>query len=169
MSNPMHQMAWDQMRLRHGLTLRLLEQIPADKLEACPIPGMRSTKEIVVHLYHSVRVFPASVLTGKVEGGSEKDAAAKITDKASLIAYAQESWAIGDRDAKAVTDEQLRGMVSTPWGASYPGAAMFGFVYDEFLHHRGQLYCYLRAFGIEPIMNWDYAHNAPEFQPLQTA
>ena len=40
--------------------------------------------------------------------------------------------------------------VSTPWGDSFPGVVMFGFLYDEFLHHRGQLYAYARTFGIEP-------------------
>ena len=160
---------WDQMRMRHGLTLRLIDQIPAEKLDAHPIPGMRSAKEILVHMYCAVGLFPSAVLTGSVANQDEKAIAAGITTKEQLKAFANEQWAIGDKAANAATDAQLAGMVSTPWGATYPGFAMFSFVADEYLHHRGQLYVFLRAFGIEPLMNWDFANNAPEFQPQQHA
>ena len=40
---------------------------------------------------------------------------------------------------------------------------------DEYLHHRGQLYAFLRQFGIEPPMNWDFEGSAPAYQPKQHA
>jgi len=36
---------------------------------------------------------------------------------------------------------------------------------DEFLHHRGQLYAFARACGVEPPFMWGFADNAPEFRP----
>jgi uncharacterized damage-inducible protein DinB len=38
-------------------------------------------------------------------------------------------------------------------------------VYDEHIHHRGQLYVYLRSMGIEPPFIWSFEDNATEFQP----
>lgn len=160
---------WDQMRMYHGLMLRVIDQIPADKLDATPVAGMRSVKQIVVHMYTGVAAFPQSVLTGSVGQYDDKAAAAAITTKEQLTAFVQEQWTIGDKAAHAATDAQFGGMVSTPWGATYPGFAMFGFAHDEFLHHRGQVYVFLRSFGVEPLMNWDFDHNADEYKPKQHA
>lgn len=158
---------WDQMRMRHGLTLRLIDQIPAGQLDAHPVANMRSIKEIVVHMYTSVSAFPQAVVDGSVGKYDDKAAAAAITTKEQLTAFAQEQWTIGDKAAHAVTDAQLTSMVSTPWGATYPGFVMFSFMTDEYLHHRGQMYVFLRAFGVEPLMNWDFEHNADEYKPAQ--
>ena len=50
-----------------------------------------------------------------------------------------------------------------------PGFAMLNLLPDEYLHHRGQLYAYLRQLGMKPPENWDFEHSAPEFQPKQMA
>jgi len=43
---------WDLMRQKHGITLRLIESLPEDKLHAHPIPGMRTPAELIVHMYN---------------------------------------------------------------------------------------------------------------------
>ncbi len=164
-----HLALWDMMRLRHGITLRLIDQVPADKLGAHPIAGMRSPIELLVHTYSGVKLFPQSVLTGSVAKFDEKAAAAAVTTKEQLLAFVNEAWAAGDKAARAVTEAQLGAMVATPWGDTFPGFAMFGFVNDEYLHHRGQLYAFVRAFGVEPLMMWDFEHSSPEFRPAQHA
>jgi uncharacterized damage-inducible protein DinB len=164
-----HLALWDQMRLRHGITLRVLEQIPADKLGAHPIAGMRTPIELVVHMYSGVKLFSESVLNGSVAAYDEKAAAAGITTKAQLLAFVNDAWTSGDKAARAVTEAQLGGIVSTPWGDKFPGFAMFGVVNDEYLHHRGQLYAFVRALGIEPVMVWDFEHSTPEYRPAQHA
>ena len=169
MNQQTHLALWDQMRMRHGITLRVIEQIPADKLASHPIAGMRTPIELVVHMYAGVKLFAESVLAGHVAKYDEKAAAAAITTKTQLLAYVNDAWAAGDRAARAVSEAQLVGTVSTPWGDPFPGFAMFGIVNDEFLHHRGQLYAFVRAMGIEPVMLWDLEHNAPEFRPSQHA
>ena len=65
-----------------------------------------------------------------------------------------------------VTDPQLASPVKTLWGA-FPGHAMFAFIYDEYLHHRGQLYAFVRTYGIQPVLVWDFDNNAAEFQPAK--
>lgn len=162
-------MQWDMMRQRHGITLRVIDQIPADKLASHPIAGMRTPVELIVHFYAGVKVFAESVLHGSVEHFDEKGAVAAITTREQLVAFVNQAWAAGDKAAQAATDAQLGSMVSTPWGDKFPGFAMFGIINDEYLHHRGQLYAFVRAFGIEPVMVWDFEHNAPEYKPRQHA
>lgn len=164
MSRLSHLTAWDQMRMRHGVTLRLLEQVPAGKLTSHPIAGMRTPVELVVHVYASMRQLAESVRTGTLAEFDEAAAAAAITTPQQLLAFVSEAWAAADREARKVTDVQLGATVKAPWGA-FPGSAMYGFVHDEYLHHRGQLYAFVRTFGIEPVMVWDFDHNAPEFRP----
>jgi uncharacterized damage-inducible protein DinB len=164
-----HLMMWDQMRMRHGITLRVIDQIPADKLASHPIAGMRTPVELLVHMYASMVAFTDSVLKGSVAPYDEKDTVASIKTREQLVAFVTKSWVAADKDAHAVTDAQLGSMVKTPWGDSFPGFAMYGIIADEYLHHRGQLYAYIRTYGIEPVMVWDFEHNAAEFQPREHA
>lgn len=165
MNRQTHLAMWDQMRMRHGITLRLLEQIPAGKLTSHPIAGMRTPVELVVHMYISLRQLAESVRTGTLaEFDDGAKAAAGIQTAKQLLAYVNEAWAAADREARAVTDVQLGAPVKAPWGV-FPGAAMYGVTHDEYLHHRGQLYAFVRTYGIEPVMVWDFDNNAPEFKP----
>jgi uncharacterized damage-inducible protein DinB len=167
MDRKIHLVLWDQMRLRHGITLRVIEQIPDDKLAAHPIAGMRTPIELLVHMYAGVRVFAESVLAGKVAPFDEKAAVAAVKDRATLMAFVNAAWATGNKAAHAVEDAHLGAIIDTPWGDPFPGFAMFGIITDEYLHHRGQLYAYVRALGIEPVMVWDFENSAPEFRPRQ--
>lgn len=163
MNKQTHLAAWDQMRLRHGITLRLLDQLPEGKLNSHPIPGMRTPVELVVHMYASLETWVDGVVTGTMPPFDEAAAAAAITTKGKLLAFVNKHWAAGDKKARSLTDVQLGASVKATWGGVYPGAAVLDFVHDEYLHHRGQLYAFTRVFGIEPVMLWDYEHNAPEF------
>ena len=159
--------SWDQMRLRHGITLRLLDQIPDDQLTRHPIAGMRTPAELLVHMYAGVKSMAASTHTGRLDSPDEKPIVDGITTKAQLRQYLSEAWTAGDREARSVTDPQLASPVKTPWGETYPGHFMFAFINDEYLHHRGQLYAFIRTYGIEPVMLWDFDNNAAEFQPAK--
>lgn len=158
---------WDMQRQRHGILLRCVEALPADQLDSHPIAGMRTPRELAVHICSFVRAAAESVLAGQVQL-DEKAELAKVTDKASLLAYVKDSWAAADAAFAKLTDEQVAAMVKAPWG-DMPGFVMLNVIPDEFLHHRGQFYAYLRALGVQPPMNWDFEHNAPEYRPKQHA
>lgn len=169
MNKQSHLESWDLLRMRHGITLRLLEQFPAEGLTSRPIAGMRTPVELVVHMYVSAEQIAGSVLTGTLGAYDEAPVVASITTREQLLAFAANAWENTDRKARQVTDAQLKAMVDTPWGKAFPGSAMLGFIHDEYLHHRGQLYAYLRTFGIEPVMVWDFEHNAEAFRPREHA
>lgn len=157
---------WDMMRLRHGIALRLIESLPADKLDTHPIANMRTPKQLVVHMYDFLRAAPQGVVAGTLMGRPEESTLiAGIQNRDQLLAFARQAWLDADAAFAKITDAQLGASVATPWGQPFPGAAIMGFATDEFLHHRGQLYAFARALGVEPVvMMWDFEHNAPEFQ-----
>ncbi len=161
---------WDMTRQKHGITLRLIEALPEDKLHTRPIPGMRTPVELIVHMYDVVvKRIPEGVAKGEVaaDESAEKAMAASLKTKQDVVKFVNECWRAGDGAAAATTDRHLAAMVPTPWGKAFPGFALFEVVNDEYLHHRGQLYAYARALGIEPPMIWDFSNNAEAYRPKQ--
>ena len=158
---------WDMMRLRHGIGLRCIDAIPADKLDARPVKDMRSPKELVVHMYSFMREGTESLLSRTLVS-EETTELAGIKTKQDLAKFAEKSWKAADAAFAKLTDQQLTGTVKAPWG-EMQAAAMIGTVQDEYLHHRGQLYAFLRQLGVEPPMNWDFEGSAPDYRPKQHA
>ena len=161
---------WDHMRQAHGIGLRALDAIPADKIDATPIPNMRTPKQLVVHMYAMVfQEMAEGVLRGSIQEFDEKPIADKILTHADLVKFAKDSFAAADRAVAKYTEQTLTQTVTTPWNFEAPGAAMFSIIPDEYIHHRGQLYTFVRAFGNAPPMLWDFENNDPEFRPKQHA
>ena len=163
-------MMWDHLRQTHGIGIRLIETLPADKIDSTPIPNMRTPKQLVVHMYMMVfREIAEGVLRGKITELDEKPTVAGIKTHAELVQFAKDQWTATDKAIAQITDTHLTNIVTTPWNFEAPGFVMLGIIQDEYLHHRGQLYAYLRALGQDVPMMWDFEHNAPEFQPKQAA
>jgi uncharacterized damage-inducible protein DinB len=159
---------WDHLRQVNGINMRVIAALPADKLDSHPIANMRTPKELVVHMYDVViKAMVEGVLRGEViaNEAEEKRIAAGIKSRDELLKFARDHWNAADKAVTAITDQQLASDVKTPWGMSFKGHIAFGITHDEFIHHRGQLYAYLRALGGEPPMLWDFEHNEPAFQP----
>lgn len=156
---------WEYFRQVHGVGLRAVANLPADSLDAQPIPKMRTPKELVLHLYGMVSAFPTGVRDGVLqdEDGAAA-AAAEIRTKAELLAWCRLQWEKGDVIVGLLDDAKVTGLVQTPWAGAMPGHVILQILSDEFWHHRGQLYCYLRALGVEGPMIYDYENNEPAFQ-----
>ena len=159
-------MIWDHLRQMNGITVRLVDALPEAQLDSHPIPNMRTPKELVVHLYGGmIRGMAEGVASGEIKELDENAACAAIRTREDLSRYCAESWKAADQAMKSVTDAQLNGRVRTPWGEPAPAAAIVQAIRDELTHHRGQLFVFVRALGGDVPMMWDFAHNAPEFQP----
>lgn len=161
---------WDRLRILNGIALRCVEALPADSLDQHPVPNMRTPKELAVHLYGTIiEGMGAGIPKGEIPSFDEAAACASIHTRDELVNWCRERWTTADRGMRTITDEQASGSVKTPWGFDAPGYKMLFGLYDELLHHRGQMYVYLRALGAVPPMNFDFENNAPEFQPKKQA
>ena len=156
---------WDVMRMRHGVGIRCVEALPADQLDAHPVKDMRTPKELVVHMYTFLRAAPESIFSGTLEYDEQKELAG-IRTKQDLVKFAEHCWQAADAAVAKLTDAQLAASVKTPWG-EMKASVMIGSVQEEYLHHRGQLYAFLRQLGVEPPVSYDFDANAPEFRPKQ--
>jgi uncharacterized damage-inducible protein DinB len=163
---------WDQFRQKYGVYLRAIEALPADRFHTHPVPGMRTPAELVTHISGTVvRDFAEGVAKGAITADESAEArlAAELGSKPALVAFARECFERANAAVARVGDTQLQAMVPTPWGSSWPGAVAFQILSEEFLHHRGQLYVFLRACGTEPPFIWAFAENEPAYQPRAVA
>jgi len=161
---------WEHFRQVNGITLRIVSAMTDEQIAMQPIKNMRTPKELLVHMYGQlVRNITLGITTGEVQGYDEKTAVASIQSKNDLLKFCRECWATGSAAAQTVTDAQLQAQVKTPWGMDMPGWMCASVICDEYLHHRGQLYAFARALGIEPPMVWDFEHNTGEFAPKAAA
>ena len=160
---------WDHFRAVNGITMRAIAAVPKDKIDSRPCKDMRTPKELISHMYNSMRAIADGAVKGEIELTDELDAkaAAKLKTHDDLTRFATDSWKAADKAIQSLGDAQISGMVKTPWGVSFPGFVCANIIYDEHIHHRGQLYAYLRQMGVAPPMMWDFENNAAEFQPKQ--
>jgi uncharacterized damage-inducible protein DinB len=149
---------WAEFRLGYGLTLRVIDAIPADKIDAHPVPNMRTPKELVVHMAETMRGCSTGAIQGKITNFEEHEPA--------KVAAMRSAWNEADAAVKSMTESQATAKVETPWGFNPWGWLCIQIIFDEHLHHRGQLYAYARALGVPEVpFMWDFEHNAPEFRP----
>lgn len=163
---------WDQFRQKYGVYLRVLDAIPADRYPTHPVTGMRTPAELAVHISGTVvRDIAEGVAKGRITADEKGEAkvATELGDKAALLAFARQCFERADAAVRRIGDAELSAMVPTPWNLTWPGWVAFHVLSDEFMHHRGQLYAFARACGVEPPFMWSYGDNAPEFQPRAEA
>jgi uncharacterized damage-inducible protein DinB len=161
--------AWDHIRQLNGIAMRCVEALPEDRLESRPIPNMRTPGELVTHMYRTVKNVAEGVVSGSVVEPDDPAGAPRIANKKELVDFCLQCWNAANHAVETTTDAQLAATVETPWNMTFPGAVGYSIIRDELLHHRGQLYAYLRAMGQDVPHMWDFQGNAPQFKPQQTA
>lgn len=149
----------------HGVTLRLIGAFSDADLDFRPQEGVRSVRELLMHMYSMERTLAENIRSGKLPGGAEspdvpeseagKAILAELKTVADLQAYARRYHQALDDTLAAMSEEEVQQLVEAPYG-SFPAWQFFQFIYDEHWHHRGQLYTYARLLGKEPPMLYDY-------------
>ena len=157
----------NHFRQVHGVTIRAMDMLPADKIDTHPVANMRTPRELMIHTYMYLGAISESILKGSLTAEDTKEPLDTVKTKADLLSYARAQFQRADQAVAKITDAQLQGMVTTMWGPTMPGFAMMGVIQDEHVHHRGQLYAYLRAMGQEPPFMWGFENNEAELQPAK--
>jgi uncharacterized damage-inducible protein DinB len=151
----------------HGVTLRLIGAFSDADLDFRPKEGVRSVRELFMHMYTMERTLAENIRSGKLtavdtdnpETEAGKAVLAELKTVADLQAYARRYHQALDDTLAAMSEEEVQRVVEAPYG-SFPAWQFFQFAYDEHWHHRGQLYTYARLLGKEPPMLYDY-ENSP--------
>ena len=160
---------WEDQRLATGITIRAIQAIPADKVDARPVRDMRSAKELICHLADTMKHVATGITAGRIEAYDEGEKDPSVKTREDLVRRMQEAWKAADAAVQAINETKAKAPIETPWNFSPPAWMCVQIIADEHIHHRGQLYAYLRAFGVEPPFLWDFENSAVEFQPKQHA
>lgn len=159
---------WDHMRQKYGMYLRVLDAIPGDRFHTHPVPGMRTPAELVVHTSGSiVRDIAEGVASGRIESGGidEAQVAQGLDTHAQVLEFARECWRRADAAVQSVDDARLASPVESAWGIPVTGTFAMVVLNDEFLHHRGQLFTFVRVCGGEAPFMWGFEDNPEGFRP----
>jgi uncharacterized damage-inducible protein DinB len=138
-------------RMVLGVTRKMVDQFPADKMNYKPTEAQRTVAETVAHMYSFLSIAMDTIRDGKTPEMTEP----KLNSKAEVLAFMDKSLEKANKVFEGITDEQLARTIEA-WGMTFPAWQMLTYLNDEHWHHRGALTVYLRLCGIEPIMVYSY-------------
>ncbi len=130
------------------LTRRVLEAFPDEEFSTFSIGGMRTAADMAHELLQLGGALAHGIATG--EWPDEYQSENPITDKTEMLA----AW---DADLERIS-RAVPGISDDSFGSEHNAYGLFKssginqllYSIDNEAHHRGQMYVYLRALGIEP-------------------
>jgi uncharacterized damage-inducible protein DinB len=131
------------------LTVRTLQAFPEQHLFSYAAPGMRSAAELFKEILEMERAIVRGMATGEwLYGTTSKEIATKeglLEAFESLRSQTVEWW-------KKITAERLMAIQDDldGWGPTTTNLNRMIYALENEIHHRGQVYVYLRQLGVEP-------------------
>lgn len=137
---------------RH-LTRRVIEAFPEKELFSFSIGGMRTPSQLAHELLAIAAPGLNEIVNGRTEKLQEHDNHA--TTKTALLARWDEATDQINEYWKTLPLTRFHEEILA--FGQYPGSVISSLLYfvDNEIHHRGQMYVYLRALNIEPPAFWD--------------
>ncbi len=134
--------------IRFRATRRALESIPDDRLDFRPVPEMMSARDLALHIAGNYSFLAAGL--GENRWSLESFAVAGSFQNTGEIMEAFD--AIYRRLCAQLASFPDDGfdLVVKPFGIEQKISSMARDVAEHEIHHRGQLYVYLRLMGIKP-------------------
>jgi uncharacterized damage-inducible protein DinB len=135
-----------------GLTRKMIEAFPEDKLFTYSVGGMRAFADLVYEFLGMAVPGITGVATGKWLKWTD---AKKVTTKKELLSL----WDRATEDINHIWSTipvhrfQEEDIAFGQWPGT--GISFVFYFIDNEIHHRGQAYVYLRSLGIEPPAFWD--------------
>lgn len=129
------------------LTMRVIDAFPQKELFEFSIGGMRTAADLANELLQMGGTMARGVATGE---WAEFQVQNPHTDKASLLAAWQADLAVIEHTVPQISAEQFRAEHTAFGFYKTSGLNQFLYTLENETHHRGQMYVYLRALGIEP-------------------
>jgi len=137
------------------LTRRVFEAFPEDKLFTYSIGGMRTVEKLAAELLTLGAPGIRGVVSGRWGDYAETQAGFAFTTKEELLKF----WDQSTEEIAAlwpqITAERFHEV--DKFFGMYEGKIYWSILYliDNEIHHRAQIYVYLRSLGIEPPPFWE--------------
>ena len=130
--------------------LRYIDAAPDSMLGFRPTPGVRTFAEQVKHVATTNYEFFSAALGEKsAVDTSNENGPASITSKADIVKFLKDSFALGHRAAKSLTEQNFEERVAIGQGKS-TRLFLNTFAVAHAFDHYGQMVEYLRMNGIVP-------------------
>jgi uncharacterized damage-inducible protein DinB len=135
-----------------GLTRRMIEAFPEDKLFTYSVGGMRPFADLVYEFLGMAVPGVTGIATGKWEKWADAE---KVKTKKELLALWDDATESINRIWTTIPPHRFaeQDVAFGQWPGS--GTSFLFYFIDNEIHHRGQAYVYLRSLGIEPPAFWD--------------
>lgn len=144
------------LKLSHGVFLKLLNKFSDDMLDFRPTEKSRSVREIVVHVYGSMKASNFAIKNGRLS--KEENEQFETTDAKTveeLVEFCKNSFQEIYETAITINDFDLTKKIPIFYG-EFSISQILQFVWPEHAHHYGQLTVYARLLGIEPPFAYEF-------------
>jgi uncharacterized damage-inducible protein DinB len=135
------------------VTCRAVRTIPPDKLDMKPTPEMMSVKDLAAHMFLSEKVMMKGARTGEILQEDFAEAGRLVgamKTPEEIAAYGEKVHAETNAWIAGATDADYAKPVKAFWGMTMTPEVCVMSSYEHTVHHRGQLYVYLRLMGLVP-------------------
>ena len=128
----------------HGITKRIIEAVPSNKLDYRPHPADRSAFELARHIVATEKRLMDFAASGEFNRGTVLPE--NIHNQQDLIRWYSENFNTCLDKTKQLSGEDLAKTLQFIRGA-LPAVMCLQFTLNHSIHHRGQLAAYLRSMG----------------------
>lgn len=156
-SVPVSKVFLENLAMIENEIVPLAEAMPADKYDFAPtsgeFKGVRTFGQQASHVATVIYVVSSSVLGEKnpIDPGTNENGPASLKTKEEIVKFLKDSFAYARKAMATVTNENVTGMVKSPFGdKEVPRAGMASVVVWHSFDHYGQMVVYARMNGIVP-------------------
>lgn len=140
----------------HAIACKAVRQVPEALRDFRPASEMMSAVDLIFHMFSQERAILAGATSGELllaEFGTVEYDKTTLTTIEDLARYGERVHGRTRDWLFRVSEEQFRKPTKTFLGPSTPERLLYSALV-HMVHHRGQLYVYLRLMGIEPVFVW---------------
>src|SRR5580698_323172 len=140
------QMALPSLKNEHAITRKIIEAVPADKVDYRPDAVSMNALDLAWHIASAENFFMGAVVAGEFNfaGGARPES---IRNAADVSAWYAASFQANFDRVKQLSSEQLLKIIDFRGVFQFPAVMYLQFALNHSIHHRGQLSVYLRPMG----------------------
>jgi len=138
----------------HAIAVKSVRQLADDQLDFRPTPETYTARELVFHMFSQERAMLAGCKRGELLLEDFKSVYADLPAMKTvddLARYGERVHAETNEWVTSCSDAAYERPVECFFGPVMPPLHLISGGYDHLIHHRGQLYVYLRLLGIKPV------------------